>query len=152
MDNDPAFNNVARNPLAQTFREKASGSKLTVCINHFRAKASAAAGAGNADSGDGQGTNNALRVQEADAVTSWLATFPTGDHDPDILIIGDLNAYAKEDPIMHIIGAGFTNLSELYEGEGGYSYAFNGEFGHLDHALASPEPRRAGVAAPPPGT
>ncbi len=138
MQNDPAFNDVARNPLAQTFREKASGSKLTVCINHFRAKASAAAGAGNADSGDGQGTNNALRVQEADAVTAWLATFPTGDHDPDILIIGDLNAYAKEDPIMHIIGAGYTNLSELYEGQGGYSYAFNGEFGHLDHALASP--------------
>jgi predicted extracellular nuclease len=138
MQNNPAFNNVARNPLAQTFREIASGSKLTVCINHFRAKASAAAGAGNADSGDGQGTNNALRVQEADAVTSWLATFPTGDNDPDILIIGDLNAYAKEDPIMHIIGAGFTNLSELYEGEGGYSYAFNGEFGHLDHALATP--------------
>src|SRR6478736_1091339 len=138
MQSDPAFNNLARNPLAQTFREKASGSKLTVCINHFRAKASAAAGAGNADSGDGQGTNNALRVLEADAVTAWLATFPTGDHDPDILIIGDLNAYAKEDPITHIIGAGFTNLSELYEGEGGYSYAFNGEFGHLDHALATP--------------
>ncbi len=138
MQNDPAFNNVARNPLAQTFREIASGSKLTVCINHFRAKASAAAGAGNADSGDGQGTNNALRVAEADAVTSWLATFPTGDNDPDILIIGDLNAYAKEDPITHIKGAGFVNLSELFEGEGGYSYAFNGEFGHLDHALASP--------------
>ncbi|MEJ1971089.1 MAG: ExeM/NucH family extracellular endonuclease [Lacunisphaera sp.] len=138
MQSDPAFNNVARNPLAQTFRELASGSKLTVCINHFRAKASAAAGAGNADSGDGQGTNNALRVQEADAVTSWLATFPTGDNDPDILIIGDLNAYAKEDPITHIKNAGFTNLSELYEGEGGYSYAFNGEFGHLDHALATP--------------
>ncbi len=138
MLNDPAFNNLARNPLAQTFRQKSTGSKLTVCINHFRAKASAASGAGNADSGDGQGTNNALRVQEADALTAWLATSPTGDTDPDVLVIGDLNAYAKEDPIAHIEGAGYTNLSELYEGVGGYSYAFAGEFGHLDHALASP--------------
>jgi len=137
MLNHPAFNNVARNPLAQTFRQKSTGETLTVCINHFRAKGSAAAGAGNADSGDGQGTNNALRVQEANAVTAWLAADPTGSGDPDFLIIGDLNSYAKEDPITALRAAGYVNLSEAFEGEGGYSYAFNGEFGHLDHALAT---------------
>ncbi|HUL52700.1 MAG TPA: ExeM/NucH family extracellular endonuclease, partial [Opitutaceae bacterium] len=138
MLNDAAFNNVARNPLAQTFRQFTTGQKLTVCINHFRAKGSAAAGAGNADSGDGQGTNNALRVQEANALTAWLATDPTGSGDPDFLIIGDLNAYAQEDPITAIKGAGYVNLTETFEGAGGYSYAFNGEFGHIDHALANP--------------
>jgi predicted extracellular nuclease len=138
MLSDASFNNLARNPLAQTFREKSTGEKLTVCINHFRAKGSVAAGAGNADSGDGQGTNNALRVQEANALTAWLATDPTGSGDPDVLIIGDLNAYAKEDPITAIKGAGYVNLTEAFEGEGGYSYAFNGEFGHIDHALANP--------------
>ncbi|HEY4246900.1 MAG TPA: ExeM/NucH family extracellular endonuclease [Lacunisphaera sp.] len=137
MLNDPAFNDVARNPLAQTFREIATGGKLTVCINHLRAKGGAATGAGNTDSGDGQGTNNALRVQEAHALTTWLATDPTGSGDPDFLIIGDLNSYAKEDPIVAIENAGFTSLTERFEGEGGYSYSFNGEFGHLDHALAS---------------
>ena len=137
MLNDPAFNDLARNPLAQTFREIATGGKLTICINHLRAKGGAAAGAGNTDSGDGQGTNNALRVQEAHALTSWLATDPTGSGDPDFLIIGDLNAYAKEDPIVAIENAGYTSLTERFEGEGGYSYSFNGEFGHLDHALAS---------------
>jgi predicted extracellular nuclease len=138
MLSDPSFDNLARNPLAQTFRQKSTGEKLTVCINHFRAKGSAAAGTGNADSGDGQGTNNALRVQEANAVTAWLATDPTAGGDPDVLIIGDLNAYAKEDPITAIKGAGFVDLTEAFEGEGGYSYSFNGEFGHLDHALATP--------------
>lgn len=137
MLNNAAFNNLARNPLAQTFREKSTGAKLTVCINHFRAKGSPASGAGNADSGDGQGTNNALRVQEANAVTAWLATDPTGSGDPDFLIIGDLNAYAKEDPLAAIENAGYTNLTEQFEGVGGYSYSFNGEFGHLDHALAN---------------
>lgn len=137
MLDDPAFDNVARNPLAQTFQEIATGEKLTVCINHFRAKGGAAAGAGNQDSGDGQGTNNALRVQESAALTSWLATDPTGSGDPDFLIIGDMNSYAKEDPIVAIENAGFTSLTERFEGVGGYSYSFNGEFGHLDHALAT---------------
>ncbi len=135
---DPAFNNLARNPLAQTFQQLPTGEKLTVSINHWRAKGSAASGAGNADSGDGQGTNNALRVAEADALVSWLATDPTHSGDPDFLIIGDLNSYAKEDPIAVIETAGYVNLTEASEGAGGYSYAFNGEFGHLDHALASP--------------
>jgi hypothetical protein len=138
MLDDPSFDNQARNPLAQTFRQKSTGEKITVCINHFRAKGSAATGTGNTDSGDGQGTNNALRVQEADALTKWLATNPTGDSDPDVLIIGDLNSYAKEDPIAHLETAGFISETERYEGVGGYSYSFNGEFGHLDHALASP--------------
>ena len=138
MLSDASFDNLARNPLAQTFRQKSTGEKLTVCINHFRAKGSAAAGAGNADSGDGQGTNNALRVQEASALTAWLATDPTASGDPDFLIIGDLNAYAKEDPVTALKGAGYVNLTETFEGEGGYSYSFNGEFGHIDHALATP--------------
>jgi len=138
MLSDPSFDNLARNPLAQTFRQKSTGEKLTVCINHFRAKGSAAAGAGNADSGDGQGTNNALRLQEANALAAWLATDPTASGDPDVLIIGDLNAYAKEDPITALKGAGYVSLTESFEGEGGYSYSFNGEFGHIDHALATP--------------
>jgi predicted extracellular nuclease len=141
MLNNVYFNNHARNPLAQTFREKATGAKLTVSINHFRAKGSASSmddGTGlNNDQNDGQGTNNYIRTKEAQALTAWLATDPTGSGDPDFLIIGDLNSYAKEDPITAIKSAGYVNLSEQYEGDGGWSYSFNGEFGHLDHALAN---------------
>ncbi|MEO6001660.1 MAG: MBG domain-containing protein [Opitutus sp.] len=53
------------------------------------------------------------------------------------MIIGDLNSYAKEDPISAIENAGYLNLTETAEGAGGYSYTFDGEFGHLDHALGS---------------
>ncbi len=77
-------------------------------------------------------------MQEASALTAWLATDPTASGDPDFLIIGDLNAYAKEDPVTALKGAGYVNLTETFEGEGGYSYSFNGEFGHIDHALATP--------------
>ncbi|MBS0658117.1 MAG: ExeM/NucH family extracellular endonuclease [Verrucomicrobia bacterium] len=136
--NDVSFG-VARPPLAQTFRELASGQKLTVCINHFRAKAGAAGGDPlNQDQGDGQGTNNRLRVQEAQALTAWLATDPTGSGDPDFLIIGDLNSYALEDPITALKAAGYVDLTRTFEGPGGYSYVFSGQWGHLDHALATP--------------
>jgi predicted extracellular nuclease len=147
MLNDPSFTGVgigiARNPLAQTFRQISNGEKLTVSINHFKSKGSATSDAGgggaaaNADSGDGQGASNHVRKLQAQALVNWLATDPTGSGDPDFLIIGDLNAYAKEDPIALIESAGYINLTEAAEGPGGYSYAFDGSFGHLDHALAN---------------
>lgn len=146
MLNSPYYNNLARNPLAQTFRELASGEKLTVSINHFKSKGSASTGAAatdglvpnpNLDQLDGQGQSNYLRTRQAEALVAWLATDPTGSGDPDFLIIGDLNSYAKEDPIVVIENDGYINLTEAAEGVGGYSYAFDGEFGHLDHALAN---------------
>lgn len=144
--NHPYFLGLARSPIAQTFREKLTGAKLTVCINHFKSKGSVSTGANatdgivpnpNLDRNDGQGNSNYLRTRQAEALVSWLAMDPTGSGDPDILIIGDLNAYAKEDPIRVIENAGYINLTEVFEGVGGYSYSFNGEFGHLDHALAT---------------
>ncbi len=129
--------NFNRPPLAQTFREVASGEKFTVVINHFRSKGGTGTGL-DADQGDGQGVFNHLRTQQAQVLLDWLSTDPTGSGDPDFLIVGDLNSYAKEDPVTVIRAAGFVNLLERFEGEGGYSFTFGGQFGHLDHALATP--------------
>jgi predicted extracellular nuclease len=140
MLNDISFNGIARNPLAQTFQQLSTGEKLTISINHFKSKGSGSfypSTAANADQGDGQGASNAVRKLQAQALVNWLATDPTGSGDPDFLIIGDLNAYAKEDPIAILEAGGYINLTEAAEGPGGYSYAFNGAFGHLDHALAN---------------
>jgi hypothetical protein len=59
--------------------------------------------------------------------------------DPDILIIGDMNSYAKEDPITVIKAGGYYNLIETAKGDTAYSYLFEGQAGYLDHALASEE-------------
>lgn len=126
-----------RPPLAQTFRQISNNEKFTVCVNHFKSKGSGSATGLDLDQGDGQAAYNARRTSQANTLTAWLATNPTGDADPDILIIGDLNAYSKEDPITAIKNAGYTNLVEQYEGVGGYSYTFGGQFGHLDHALST---------------
>lgn len=127
-----------RQPLVQTFKEIASNEEVTIAVNHFKSKGSCNSATGNnADQSDGQGCWNELRTQAANGLVSWLNTHPTGSIDSDILIIGDLNSYGKEDPINAITMQGYKNLISDHLGIGGYSYSFGGEVGYLDHALAS---------------
>ena len=125
-----------RAPLAVTFEEISSGGKLTVAVNHFKSKGGSGTG-DNADIGDGQGNFNGTRVRAAEALTTWLATDPTGSGDEDYLVIGDLNAYAQEDPITALKAAGYTNLAEAFLGDEAYSFVFDGQLGTLDYALAN---------------
>jgi predicted extracellular nuclease len=127
---------VARNrpALAQAFRENATGAIFVPVVNHLKSKGSVC---DVADAGDGQGNCNAVRVQAAEELGQWLNTDPTGTGDTDMLILGDLNSYAMEDPITALTTAGFTNLIAQKIGADAYSYAFDGQWGYLDHALAS---------------
>lgn len=128
-----------RQPLVQSFTQKSNNEVFTFAVNHFKSKGSCPSGSSNPDRDlkDGQSCWNATRVQAANELTTWLATNPTGSADKDVLIMGDLNAYAKEDPIHTLVGKGFVNLVEKFQGNRGYSYLFGGESGYLDHALAS---------------
>ncbi|MGK7928614.1 MAG: ExeM/NucH family extracellular endonuclease [Spirulina sp.] len=124
-----------RASLAATFEEIASGERLTVAVNHFKSKGSVNSAPGNADAGDGAGNNNAIRLQASQALNAWLNSDPTGSGDTDFLIIGDLNAYAKEDPIAYLESQGYTNV--VSNPESAYSFVFDGQFGTLDYGLAS---------------
>jgi predicted extracellular nuclease len=127
-----------RQPLVQTFKEIATDETLTIAVNHFKSKGSCGSASGNnLDQGDGQGCWNELRTQAGSALAAWLNTNPTGSADTDFLIIGDLNAYGKEDPINAITASNYHNLVAEHMGSAGYSYSFGGEIGYLDHALAS---------------
>ncbi len=53
-----------------------------------------------------------------------------------MLVLGDLNAYTKEDPVEVLRTAGFQDLGEAVD-PGRYSYVFGGLSGSLDHALAT---------------
>lgn len=131
------FDDLNRQPLAQTFRPADSDDGVTIAVNHFKSKGCGVAEGAEADQGDGQGCWNPTRTAAAGALSSWLAADPTSTGENDLLIIGDLNAYAKEDPIMAITAAGFTDLVARHEGEQAYSYVFYGQAGYLDHALAN---------------
>jgi predicted extracellular nuclease len=123
----------SRPSLAQAFQTN-SGARFVVDANHFKSKGSAC---DTPDAGDGQGNCNQVRVNAATELANWLATDPTGINDTDALIIGDLNSYAQEDPITVLKNAGYTNLIEKFIGGDAYSYVFDGQWGYLDHALAS---------------
>ncbi|WP_336692547.1 ExeM/NucH family extracellular endonuclease [Delftia acidovorans] len=121
----------ARVPIAQTFAVGGSTEQFTLVVNHFKSKGSVLGGAGNADAFDGQGANNAARVKTAQQLSNWLATRPTGATSPHVVLVGDFNAYAKEDPITTLETGGYVKVSQ------GLSYAFDGMWGSLDHVLVS---------------
>lgn len=127
------FDLVGRKPLAQTFSQNSNSAIFTVVVSHFKSKGSSLGGEGDADAGDGQGFSNGTRTRQSQDLVSWLATKPNGTNDLDYLLIGDFNAYAKEDPITTLAKAGYnTTLPDT-----SYSYVFNGQVGSLDHALVS---------------
>ena len=126
---------VARNrpALAQAFQH-ADGERFIVVANHLKSKGSAC---DTPEAGDGQGDCNVVRTHAAAALLAWLATDPTGTGETDVLILGDLNSYAREDPITALEAGGYTNLIQKYGGQSAYGYVFDGQWGYLDHALAS---------------
>lgn len=135
---DPTYlSNKNRPALAQTFEEISSNERLTVAVNHFKSKGSSCNDVGDPNAGEGQGNCNGVRTDAATALAGWLATDPTGSGDPDMMIIGDLNAYDKEDPIDALKAAGYTDLAFRYNGEDAYSYVFDGQFGYLDYILVN---------------
>lgn len=147
-----------RPSIAATF-ETLNGAELTVAANHLKSKGasgldsllSAAEAANvdpaliqalrddpNFDQGDGQAFWNGVRAEAAAELASWIATNPTGATSTDnILLLGDLNSYAKEDPLQALEGAGLTNLAGAYLGDDAYSYVFDGQRGTLDYGIAS---------------
>ncbi|MBG6081524.1 ExeM/NucH family extracellular endonuclease [Rubrivivax gelatinosus] len=141
----------SRPPLAQTFAP-ANGERFTVVVNHLKSKSSCPAAGdanapGNVDSGDGQGCWNALRVSQADQLRRFVAQLQTASGSNDVLLVGDFNAYAQEDPVYQLTGSGYVDEVGRFDAFG-YSYVFDGAAGRLDQALSTGtlSPKVAGAA------
>lgn len=133
--------NTSRPPLAVTFREIATGEDVTVLVNHLKAKSGTGVD-GDLDTGNGVASWNQRRRNAITAVNVWLATNPTGSTDPDILMLGDFNAYAMEDPIQDLIALGYANLIDIEEHSYGFPLILGRSpetqgWGTLDYAFAS---------------
>ncbi len=128
-----AFNATYGNrvPLAQTFEKTLAGGgkdQFTVVVNHLKSKGSV----NDPDIGDGQGANNQSRKRAVEQLQAWLQGNPTQAGNGKNVLMGDFNAYAKEDPISYLEGHGYQKL-----GAGQYSYSFQTLWGSLDHVLVS---------------
>ena len=141
---DPRFDDNRNRPsLGQTFVQMNGSENVTLVVNHLKSKGSCPGdGSADDDAGDGAGCWNATRTAAAEALIDWIDAGQAGNGDPDVVLMGDMNSYAMEDPIQTFISAGYADLSL-----GNYSYVFDGQWGYLDYALASPslQPQVTGV-------
>ena len=134
-----AFAN-ARKPLAQVFKPvgAADDKKFIAIANHFKSKGSAAT---PEDTDKGQGASNLARTAQAQSLLAFSNELQTAKGTDKVFLIGDFNAYAKEDPINVFTAAGYVNQDEKArnaDGSAKHSYLFGGLVGSLDHILASP--------------
>jgi 5'-nucleotidase len=137
-DSDETVWDIAREPLAQTFEAVDGGKVVTVVANHFKSK-SPPSGNTAPEPADLQGFFNAERVEQATSLVDFVngvkADAAKGEN---VLLVGDFNAYAEEDPVQVLTAAGLVDLVPA-KTDGEYTYTFDGELGSLDHAFATPE-------------
>jgi hypothetical protein len=152
---DPRFIDTKNRPtLAQIFEDNLTGEDFIVAVNHLKSKGSDCNSLGDYDLNDGAGNCNLTRTAAAEAMVDWLADsaiFPDVDN---VLIIGDLNSYDKEDPIDAIklgsddlagTGDDYVDLIHQILGDEAYGYVFDGHIGYLDYALTNKAMEKAVV-------
>jgi len=128
---------VSYRKYMQCFEDSASGERFIFSLNHFKAKSGQGTG-DNADKGDGQGSYNADRVKEAESVLEEYDYYHNFTREEDLLVMGDLNAYAMEDPIRVFTASGMTDLHRYFHADSSYSYRYyDGSVGYLDHAICN---------------
>jgi predicted extracellular nuclease len=132
----------SRAPLAQAFEPVAGGPAFIAVANHFKSKGSCppaeqAVAPGDRDQGDFQVCWNATRVESARRLHEWLQTDPTGSGATRMLLLGDFNTYAQEDPLRLLRDLGWRDAFEVTGAKDVYSFNFAGQAGRLDHVLLS---------------
>ena len=138
--NKLADNYLPERKTAQGFQLNSNQERFILCCNHWKSKSGSNVPEQYKDKGDGQGAYNPHRVQEAEATLKFIEEITKTYNDPDVLVVGDLNAYTCEDPIRTLENGGLVNLLTTYA-PNQYSYAYfsNGSYavGYLDHSLAT---------------
>ncbi|WP_445115785.1 ExeM/NucH family extracellular endonuclease [Acinetobacter sp. WZC-1] len=133
--------------MAQTFQPINGGKNFTIIPNHLKSKRCDGATGLEADQNDGQSCWNQTRLTAAQQLMQWIARNPTQVQKPNYLLVGDMNSYAKEDPILAFEKASYKvllNDEKIGQGKQAYSYVFGvasntegyGGAGSLDHAIA----------------
>ncbi len=131
------FGPLSRVPLAQAFRA-GNGPAFVVVANHFKSKGCRDATGPDLDQGDGQACFNATRRTSSHALREWLAGDPTRSGSDLVAVLGDLNAYAMEDPVRGFIDAGWRDALAGVDDGRPYTYVYDAQAGRLDHVLLSP--------------
>ena len=106
----------------QAFKEIATNEVFVLSMNHFKAKEGT-----TPDPSDETRMENATRLVNG---LTWVTA------DPDILIMGDLNAMTEEEPIQKIINAGYAEQLVRFDSTA-YSYVYHNKEQLIDHVMAN---------------
>ncbi len=139
-NNEPLFLDTKNRPsLIQTLKHHESDQTITIAVNHLKSKGSNCDALSDPDLGNGAGNCNITRSRAAQALATFLSDNPTGVETNNIIMVGDFNSYAKEDPIIALEEAGFTNLKDTDKSteEIPFSYSYSGFLGSLDYIIGS---------------
>ena len=120
--------NFSRPSLSQRFIYNDS-LEFVLCANHFKSKGSRNAKGLDLDQKDGQASYNYKRTLQAKTLLDIIDSLY---FDENIIVLGDFNAYSKEDPIQALQA---TNLHRLETVN--HSYVYKGKNGSLDHIFVS---------------
>ncbi len=122
-----------RPPLYQRF-QAAGGQSFFVIVNHFKSKGSCPSSGVDLDYG--QGCWNVKRTAQANGLLTLISSLSMTS--TNNIIIGDLNAYGAEDPIVTLTNGGLIDqVAAHVPALDRYSYVFDGQAGYLDHALTT---------------
>lgn len=133
---DAAFAD-SRKPLAAQFKFR--GDTVTVINNHFSSK-----GGSTPIFGQVQPFINAgeeIRAAQATVVRDYVAELLAGDPASKIVVLGDMNEFQFNSPLLALKGRASALLTDLVETLPlfeRYSYLFEGNAQALDHLLVSP--------------
>lgn len=133
----PAFEaDKNRDVLLQTFKDN-DDNLFNLAVVHLKSKRCSDAIGADKDQQDGQGCYNASRAKVAQQISDWLKADPTGQNAQPTIILGDFNAYAKEDPITLFEKNGYLNLANKYLSTENWTSIFRGQVGSIDHVLTN---------------
>jgi uncharacterized protein len=121
-------------PWRRRSRERGDGATFVAVVTHLKSKGSACDAP---DAGDGQGDCNMVRTAATAQLAAWLAADPTGTGDPDVLARRP-QRLRPGGPGADARGCRLRRPVAPAPGRRGTTYGFDGQWGTLDYALASP--------------
>lgn len=120
--------------ITQGFAVNADGGRFLFSTVHLRSKLCDNATGANMDQNDGQSCYNQNRRDQANALVQHWSELRASTGIQAQLIMGDFNAYTQEDPLDILRADGLERVLS----DDSYSYYYQGSFGALDHAFATP--------------
>ncbi len=114
----------ARPPLVVRLESTASGERLTVVVNHFKAQ----------DDGD---ADDLARLAMADHVRALVEELKVTEPDVPVLVAGDLNDFEDSATLVQLKAGGLLDLHGR-SGERPYTYVYRGRAQVLDYVLVDP--------------